>query len=69
MSGSRVWPDGDGFVILDVWRTEADARAFLESVVHPVMAKIGSMVGLLVLAKPKPTKTASSRGKTALYAT
>lgn len=36
-----TWPDGAGFVMLDVWRTEADARAFLESIVHPAFAKLG----------------------------
>lgn len=36
-----AWPEGDGFVILDVWRTEAEARRFLESVLHPAIAEVG----------------------------
>ena len=35
-----TWPDTDGFVILDVWRTEAEAREFLEAVLYPAIADI-----------------------------
>jgi hypothetical protein len=40
-----TWPAGDGFVILDVWRTDAEARQFTESVVIPAMADVGLEAG------------------------
>jgi hypothetical protein len=40
-----TWPDGDGFVVLDVWRTEQAAREFLDSVVLPAFGAAGLSVG------------------------
>lgn len=34
-------PAGDGFLICDVWRTEADMRAFYDDVVLPKLADAG----------------------------
>jgi hypothetical protein len=31
-------PEGDGFVIVDIWRTEAEMRAFYDSVLQPALA-------------------------------
>jgi hypothetical protein len=31
-------PDGDGFVIVDVWRTEAEMREFHDAVLSPAVA-------------------------------
>lgn len=35
------WPDGAGFVMVDVWRTEEEARPFLRDVVLPALAQAG----------------------------
>jgi hypothetical protein len=35
-------PDGDGFVILDVWRTEAEMREFYDAVIVPALAETGA---------------------------
>jgi hypothetical protein len=34
-------PDGDGFVVIDVWRTEAEMREFYDAVFTPVLAAAG----------------------------
>lgn len=35
------WPEDDGFVMIDVWRTEEEARQFLDRVVVPAMTAVG----------------------------
>lgn len=39
-----VFPDGDGFVIVDVWRSEAEVRSFVDEVLLPPMAELGLTV-------------------------
>ncbi len=34
-------PEGDGFVICDVWRSEADMRPFVDGVILPALAAAG----------------------------
>ena len=36
-----VYPDGDGFVVADVWRMESDGQPFVTGVVHPLLADLG----------------------------
>jgi hypothetical protein len=36
-----VYPEGDGIVVADVWRTEAEGSAYLEDVLHPLVAEEG----------------------------
>lgn len=36
-----VCPDGDGFVLMDVWRDEIAARRFFDTAVYPAMSDIG----------------------------
>jgi hypothetical protein len=37
-----AYPSGEGFVICNVWRTEADMRPFYDRVVLPKLAEAGS---------------------------
>jgi hypothetical protein len=39
------WPGSDGFVVMDVWRTEDEARPFLDDVVLPAMTAVGIHAG------------------------
>lgn len=36
-----VYPDGDGFVLAEVWRTEAEGRSYLDDVVRPLLTELG----------------------------
>jgi hypothetical protein len=36
-----VYPEGDGFVIADVWRTESDGRPYFDDVLRPMLAELG----------------------------
>ena len=36
-----VYPEGDGFVVADVWRTEDEGRAYVAEVLRPLIAEIG----------------------------
>lgn len=36
-----VYPEGDGFVVADVWRTEGDGRSFGDGVVRPLLIELG----------------------------
>ena len=36
-----VYPEGDGFVMIDVWRGEAEGRSFLDDVLLPLMTELG----------------------------
>jgi hypothetical protein len=40
-----TWPDGDRFVVMNVWRTEDEALQFFGSVVRPAMAAVGLDAG------------------------
>lgn len=43
------WPDGDEFVLADVWRTEPDARLFVDDVVLPAVSAVGLRAGELAI--------------------
>jgi len=36
-----VYPEGDGFVVADVWRTEADGRPYVDEVLRPLLTELG----------------------------
>ncbi len=36
-----VYPEGDGFVIADVWRAEAEGQRFIDDVLRPLLAESG----------------------------
>jgi len=36
-----VYPEGDGFVIADVWRSESDGRPYFDDVLRPLLAELG----------------------------
>ena len=40
------WPDDEGFVMIDVWRSEQEARQFFDSVVRPAMTALGLDAGV-----------------------
>ncbi len=40
-----VRPEGDGFLMVDVWRSEEEMQAFLEEVVRPRLAAGGLSAG------------------------
>ncbi len=39
-----VYPDGDGFVVADVWRTDAEGVAYVDDVLRPLMDELGLAV-------------------------
>ena len=40
-----VYPDADGFVLADVWRSEAEGRDFLDQALRPVAGELGLSPG------------------------
>jgi hypothetical protein len=36
-----VYPEGDGFVVADVWRTQAEGRDFVDDVLRPLVTEVG----------------------------
>jgi hypothetical protein len=36
-----VYADGDGFVLAEVWRAEAEGQAYLDDVLTPLMTELG----------------------------
>lgn len=36
-----VYPHGEGFVVADVWRTEAEGRSFFDKVLQPMLTDSG----------------------------
>lgn len=36
-----VYPHGEGFVVADVWRTEAEGRSFFDDVLQPMVTNAG----------------------------
>ena len=36
-----VYPEGDGLVVADVWRTEEEGRAYTDEVLRPLVAEVG----------------------------
>ncbi len=36
-----VYPEGDGFVIAEVWRAEAEGQSYIDDVLRPLLAESG----------------------------
>ena len=36
-----VYPEGDGFVVAEVWRTEADGHPYVDDVLRPLVTELG----------------------------
>ena len=36
-----VYPEGDGFVLAEVWRTESEGRSYLDDALRPLLAELG----------------------------
>ena len=36
-----VYPQGDGFVVADVWRTEAEGQPYVDEVLRPLLIELG----------------------------
>jgi hypothetical protein len=36
-----VYPEGDGFVVAEVWRSEAEGRGYVDEVLRPLVADAG----------------------------
>jgi hypothetical protein len=41
-----TYPDGHGFVVAEVWRTEAEGRSFVDNVLRPVLTESGFSCGV-----------------------
>lgn len=46
-----VYPDGDGFVIAEVWRAEPDGRSYVDGVLRPLLAESG-LTGHDIVVRP-----------------
>ncbi len=40
-----VYPEGDGFVVAEVWRTEAEGQTYVDDVLRPLVAEAGLIPG------------------------
>jgi hypothetical protein len=40
-----VYPEGDGFVVAEVWRTEAEGQAYVDGVLRPLVTEVGLSPG------------------------
>jgi hypothetical protein len=36
-----AYPEGEGFVVADVWRSEAEGRAYVEEVLRSLLSELG----------------------------
>src|SRR5215212_11014775 len=36
-----VYPEGDGFIVAEVWRTESDGAAYVDDVLRPMVGGLG----------------------------
>ena len=36
-----VYPEGDGFVVAEVWRTESDGQHYVDDVLRPLVGELG----------------------------
>lgn len=46
-----VYPEGDGFVIAEVWRSEAEGQSYLGNVLRPLLAEVG-LSGQDIVVRP-----------------
>ena len=46
-----VYPEGDGFVIAEVWRAEAEGQHYIDDVLRPLLAEL-ALTGQATLVRP-----------------
>jgi hypothetical protein len=46
-----VYPEGDGFVITEVWRAEAEGQRYIDDVLRPLLAEL-ALAGQVNLVRP-----------------
>jgi hypothetical protein len=46
-----VYPEGDGFIVAEVWRVESEGHRYLNEVLRPLLAKMG-LTGNETSARP-----------------
>ena len=46
-----VYPEGDGFVVAEVWRVESEGHSYLDDVLRPLLAELG-LTGNQTIARP-----------------
>jgi len=46
-----VYPEGDGFVIAEVWRAESDGQSYIDDVLRPLLVESG-LTGKDIVVRP-----------------
>ena len=46
-----VYPEGDGFIIAEVWRAEAEGQRFIDDVLRPLLAEL-ALTGQVNVVRP-----------------
>lgn len=46
-----VYPEGDGFVIAEVWRAEAEGQRYIDDVLRPLLAEL-ALTGRVNVVRP-----------------
>lgn len=46
-----VYPEGDGFVIAEVWRAESEGQPYIDDVLRPLLAELG-LTGHATVVRP-----------------
>ncbi len=46
-----VYPEGDGFVIAEVWRAEAEGQHYIDDVLRPLLAEL-ALTGQITEVRP-----------------
>ena len=46
-----VYPEGDGFIIAEVWRAEAEGQHYIDDVLRPLLAEL-ALTGQPTLVRP-----------------
>lgn len=36
-----TYPEGDGFVVADVWRSQAEGQSYVDDVLRPLLTELG----------------------------
>jgi len=46
-----VYPEDDGFIIAEVWRTESEGQPYVDDVLRPLLAEVG-LTGQATVVRP-----------------
>jgi hypothetical protein len=46
-----VYPEDDGFIIAEVWRTESEGQPYIDDVLRPLLAEVG-LTGQATVIRP-----------------